>query len=67
MPRCAGCDGFVSSGWARVFADDSGTVNGCRGCATLEELSEPQKLQGPEGDDKPGIWAAIPSSEGGQR
>jgi hypothetical protein len=38
MPDCDHCGGHVSDRFARVFADEFGTVHACPSCAPTESL-----------------------------
>ena len=48
MPKCEGCDGHVSSEFARVMGDNDGVVHACLKCATN---TVGEKAGGIEADD----------------
>jgi hypothetical protein len=40
MPACNHCEAHVSERFARVFADESGTVRACPNCAANAGIAE---------------------------
>lgn len=38
MPRCTNCNSHVTVHFARVFGDNTDTVDSCLACATKSEL-----------------------------